>query len=555
MAVWLTMDMSYVGPGDYANTSKVAVRVNVHWSHVSYNRDGGALSVTVDGTTENFKVAFNAGETSSGSQNLYAAYWNISHSGSKTVYASATFQATNNTTATPASAELYLSASGASGGSSGGGSSGGDSGDDDDDDGGNTGGGSSGGTSYDYVYALSFNISAHCFIKLYENGVFLENVYGSRSFPVSTNIENTYTFEAIADQGYKLSSFYVNGVSCVNTGVGSLTPGDSGDYKISASAVLDVSTPDGDNQGWVIGGGYDANGPPHTGEGYQNESRYILVKQAEGTKVTVTRVYTEAGAYLGELVDGELFQDDYGTWYKYEAHKWDYFTIEAEALPGYNIDTHNVDGRTFNFYASGIIYGTLYHLDGGWKWDTNYYGAKVARIYTTATKNDDSGKDYGSGSGTLYFDAVECEAQYAVDFIYSENKFYVTNVKIKTPLYGPYNTTFDLFVKINDVVIHSGTKTCRIDTSDWYDLSISGLAGITDKVEITLFGTADYPAFKYSVASPTVQTIIISYSIKGAFITSNGTDFLKSDVYIDNGTGWDVAVICVSENGEWALLE
>ena len=78
MAVWLTMSMSYVGPGDSTNTSKVAVTVDVHWSHVSYNRDGGSLIVTVDGVEDRKSAPFNAGETSSGSQNIYSSYWNIS---------------------------------------------------------------------------------------------------------------------------------------------------------------------------------------------------------------------------------------------------------------------------------------------------------------------------------------------------------------------------------------------------------------------------------------------------------------------------------------------
>lgn len=141
MAVWLTMNMSYVGAGDYANTSKVAVSVDVHWDYKHYNRDGGSLTVTVDGVPDTRSAPFNAGETSSGSQNIYSAYWNVSQPNgeAKTVYASATFQATSNTTATPASASLPLAAISGSGG---------DSGDDDDDpEEGGEGGGSGSGTT------------------------------------------------------------------------------------------------------------------------------------------------------------------------------------------------------------------------------------------------------------------------------------------------------------------------------------------------------------------------------------------------------------------------
>lgn len=141
MAVWLSMSMSYVGVGDSANTSKIIVSVDVSWDYPHFNRDGGTLKVTVDGITDTRIVPFNAGETSSGSQNIYSYYWNIAqHDGAaKTVSASATFQATSSTAATPASTTLSLPAIGdSSGGDSG------DSGGDDDDDGGNTGGNTGG---------------------------------------------------------------------------------------------------------------------------------------------------------------------------------------------------------------------------------------------------------------------------------------------------------------------------------------------------------------------------------------------------------------------------
>lgn len=160
MAVWLTMNMSYVGPGDSANTSKVAVTVNVHWSHVSYNRDGGSLVVTVDGVADRRSAPFNAGETSSGTQTIYSSYWNISqpNGAAKTVSASATFQATNQTTATPASASLSLAALSGSGGGNTGGNEGGNTGGD---SGGNEGGNTGGSGSLPEIYPdyLPSNVS------------------------------------------------------------------------------------------------------------------------------------------------------------------------------------------------------------------------------------------------------------------------------------------------------------------------------------------------------------------------------------------------------------
>ena len=517
MAVWLTMSMSHVGQGSSANTAEIYVSVNVHWDAKHYNREGGALSVTVDGSTYNYSVPFNAGETSSGSQSLYSAYWTVSHTSSRTVYGYATFQATNATTATPASAEVYLSGSGSG---TGGGSSGGGSDEDDEDDGGgNSGSGSgSGGSSSDSesYFSLDFKLSGQCFIKLYEGDTFVKNIYGSQTVRLRTYMGSTYALELVVATGYKISSFSVSGWSYADTGFVRIDPNSNDTYPVIASVVLEFDYSDIVDEGkWVIGDCYDTNDPPLVGEESPDGSRYILVKQAEGTKITITRVYTEAGAYLGELVDGELFQDDYGTWYKYKVYKWDYFTIEAEALPGYNIDTHSIYGQTFNFCASGITYGTLYDLDGGWRWGTSSGAAKIARIYTTATKIDGSGKDYGSGSGTLYFYGAEYGAQYAVSFAYSDNKFYVTSVKVKVTKSGLSSTIFDLFVKINDVVIHSGEKSVYNIPLDWYDLNIFGWTSITDEVKITFFGTSEYINYLDNIASPTVQTISIQYDTDG----------------------------------------
>ena len=131
MSVWLSMDMSYVGAGDYANSSKVAVNVYVHWDTPSYNGLNPALNVTVDGVNDTVNVSFNTGQTSSGSQNIYSRYWNVGHDSNgsaRTVYASASY-ATGTTSGTVAtSTSLSLAAIGGSGG---GDSGGGDSGDDD----------------------------------------------------------------------------------------------------------------------------------------------------------------------------------------------------------------------------------------------------------------------------------------------------------------------------------------------------------------------------------------------------------------------------------------
>ena len=540
MAVWLTMNMSHAGSGNSANTARIYVTVDVHWDAKHYNRDGGSLKVAIDGTTFSYTVPFNANETSSGSERLYTGYYDVPHTSSRTVYGSATFQATNATTATPASAQVYLSGSGGSGGGSSGGDSGGSSGggdsggDDDDDGGGNSGSGSGGGNSgpyYEQDFWFYFYIGAHCYLLISENGERLGYLQGNQQFAVQTNDPRTYTLELIPCEGYKISEFTVNtgkNVSYADTGIATITPYNM--TQVYASVELDVSEPDGDGPGWTLGDSYDANDPPHYEGKSDDGSGYVLVRQAEGTELFVYRTsvydssYYEQGDYIGELVDGELFQDEYGTWYKYKAWANDYFYIEAAALPGYKIDTHtiqdfydtNYTGNecTNPFYVSGMTKGL-----GSWRFDGSVF-SKVARIYTTATKIVDSGKDYGSGSGTLYFDFGEyAKEEFAVEFIYSDNKFYVTGVKKKNPFPGnSYWWTFDnLLVKINDSVIYYGEKEILNSTSDpeWFDLNITGCTSITDEVKITLSGTVTLKDYGYADISPTVKTILINSTDSG----------------------------------------
>ena len=398
--------------------------------------------------------------------------------------------------------------------------------------------------SGDEYYMLDYTVGLHCKVEVYFKDILWYTVTKNSVATPDESASGEVTFVFIADEGYKLSGCSVNGVPCDSTYTVLLSPTNR-KYVIVASAVRQ------DSGDWTYGDSNDANDPPRIGENSPDGSWYVLIKQAEGTKLTVTRVYTEAGAYIGELVDGELFQDDYGTWYKYPAFNDDYFTIEAEALPGYNIDSHNVDGETFNFYASGIKYTSYYDLTGGWNFDPDDWG-EVARIYTTATKIDDSGKDYGSGRGTLYFDATQYGAQYAVDFSYADNVFYVESVKVKYPEYSNGRWYFDLIVKINDVVISSGQKDIFINTTDWCDLDISGNTGITDEVKITLYGTASYPVYEYefAVASPTVQTIIfLDFVFKdGVFIESeSGFDGYTPYIYTEVISGYSNMISATCE--------
>lgn len=272
MAVWLSMGISYVGPGDYTDSSKVFVIVDAYWNYAHFNRDGGSLTVTVDGVADQRTVPFNAGETSNGSQRIYSSYWNVAQPNgeAKTVYVSATFQATSNTTATPASDSLYLAATnGSGGGSSGGGSSGGDSGGSGGDSGGSNppggsggsggsgeSGGGSGGASGDsdyeydddvpgYYIPVEFVIAPHSYIevyRLYNYGSEFELIetVGASGKAVYGGLANQYyRFVFMVEDGYTLIGGKYNGI---NSGR-EVTVGTSADSaRITLETVVEPST-------------------------------------------------------------------------------------------------------------------------------------------------------------------------------------------------------------------------------------------------------------------------------------------------------------------------
>lgn len=200
MAVWLSMNMSYVGAGDYSNTSKVAVNVYVHWDTKSYNGYSPVLNVTVDGVNDAVNVSFNTGQTSSGSQNIYSRYWNIgrdSNGSAKTVYASASYATGTASGTIGTSTSLQLAAIGGSGGG---------------DSGGSGSGGSSGGSSGDgddlIIHKVTVLAGEHTTITLYNANQGYE--IGSDDVRVSDGYK--LLINVTVDKGYVLTSCTINDV-------------------------------------------------------------------------------------------------------------------------------------------------------------------------------------------------------------------------------------------------------------------------------------------------------------------------------------------------------
>lgn len=187
MAVSISVDLSYVGPGDYPNTSKIAVNVYAHWSAstsagISWNAEGATVTVTIDGVSDSLTATFNTNKTLNGSQSIYSSYWNISHDengSARTVVAVVTYPATSNSGTLQATDSLNLAAidTGGSGGS-------GEDTDDPDIGGGDSGGGADspdGDLSGLYITNGSSFDKYLCYIDTYHE--------------VTTEMSKSYTFD------------------------------------------------------------------------------------------------------------------------------------------------------------------------------------------------------------------------------------------------------------------------------------------------------------------------------------------------------------------------
>lgn len=369
MACWLTMSLSQV------SGSRILVEVDVNWDYPHFNRDGGELNVTVDGvgdTRNPIKAPFNTEKTDAGSQNIYSQHWNISqpNGAAKTVYASATFKATSNTTATPASATLNLPTTGSSGGSSGGGDSG-DSGDSGDDSGGGGSGDSGGGS--DACYDVISDLTHASMTVSLKSGNIIAGQYKAGS---------VIKIVVTPDDGYRLTSCYINGESKT-----SATISVNGDIYVEAVAELDDD--DGDDGG--DSGGDEGGSGGDTG---YTESKNFWIFEGEGTKVTIEKWEGTAanGGYVEVnlsqyLTDGpDDWQGDSGVWYKFDVYNNEFFTIDATALSGYTINTTEyADSEgdvTLNFGISGLHYHLSYN-----EWSFETRDEVDAYVYATATES------------------------------------------------------------------------------------------------------------------------------------------------------------------------
>lgn len=110
--------------------------------------------------------------------------------------------------------------------------------------------GTSGGddSEYPYNFVLNYTIGEHCKVESYFYSILdsTETQSCVRKYRSGSPLDFTFVF--IADEGYKLSGCSVDGVSCDDTGTGTLTA-TNGDYFIVASAIPDDGDPGGEDPG------------------------------------------------------------------------------------------------------------------------------------------------------------------------------------------------------------------------------------------------------------------------------------------------------------------
>lgn len=441
MAVYLSMNMSYVGQGDYTNTSKILVEVVATWNYPHYNRDGSTLLVTVGGEDHQTSVIFNPSELSSGTQKLYSYYWNISqpNGSATTVYGYASCQVTNSTAATPAYAELYLAAIGGTGGSTGGNPDGGSTGE-------NPGGGSEGGSNPDSGGTPDVDDPDDDFD--YED-------YGDPKETVSETLGGiTVTADIYYDSGPEVI------VKVSRTDLpwrinGTKSGGDHGTYYISQNndsvrsfnSYEDVhnyafqicysgSWSNGDV--FTVNFGDDGSGDDDEGGGGYGDSsapRVLQLEQGEGTSL-----YVQFWA-SSQYDQWEGFRGNEAAIIRYNGI--DAIRVITEAQEGYELDYYDNDGLTLGYRLENLEYYMHDPVDP----NTIYFRLASdgdAKIVSTAHRIGGDGDEY---TNTLYFEQGEGTVLSAY-FVNESHPQAFEDFNGTTSAIMRYNGVDEVFIKI-----------------------------------------------------------------------------------------------------------
>lgn len=461
-------------------------------------------------------------------------------------------------------------------------------------------------TSYNghYVYAdITWDDNLKVTVELTNvNAGWCVKIRGTGTIKCSGSMSNTSrTFYADYEgQEFVLQVYDAVEGSYVNEGKPFFTVGED------SNEDDDDDEDDGDSGG--SSGGGSSGGGSSGGSSLQdilpNGPWYMWVQQGAGTKLTVRRVYTESGAYIGELVDGIEATDYDGTWYKHNVYNDDYLMIDATALPGYTIDIYNINGYNFNFEASGIIYESYYELTDGWNFDPenttteprvrstakpNQYTLTLSEgsnstLTVIRTSSNKSGASLGqltSGSPIYHDDVLQitCNANTGYD---------VSSIKVEgsTILNGDTYTvsgattiTSSAEVKSYDLIFDPDTGTTI--TVKRTSSPIAGASTNTtwtssepityedeiyynDKLTITFSSSAGYQISQQLVnqasfvsgSSHTVTDdveITTITELSGIVHIFNGSDFNNYAIHIFNGSTWDQYTPWIFDGSQWCI--
>ena len=169
---------------------------------------------------------------------------------------------------------------------------------------------------------------------------------GTNTTPVLTVTGGGTTGSFVADYG----TTYVFQSVIRNNWTNSLDG--SGNFTVDDGSSGGDSGDSGGDTGGSTGGGTG-------GSGSSTEYYLYLKADAEGVDISVTRTFAgsaDVGDYLGELVNGNLVQNEYGHWREYRIWSYDRFKISVKAQDGYIVESKQIYGLTYDASLSEYVF-------------------------------------------------------------------------------------------------------------------------------------------------------------------------------------------------------
>ncbi len=337
----------------------------------------------------------------------------------------------------------------------------------------------------------------------------------------------------LKERGYEGNTGLIHGPSNATSETFTFKATDGGEYVFQCMDSL-TYTYEGafSSHGFTVSSGDDSGGDDSGDDGGDDDGG----DSGGSTSVSKTvYAYIGPGCSLTVKINGAIIKPssflsyNYGHSVYFTVSNFDELEIEASALNGYMIDTYTSSAGTFNYNVEGLEYNLNNQT---WSLDI-YDDSREINVSATPIDSSDDNDDINSNSYLLI-----------VQDMYTKVK--VSRTKTSSSGYGAYlgELTNGKQSVFNDYICYS----YPIWEDDYFNIQTESIDGYTlDSIEYFYLYEASTGEMYYSTSDYNARIIALSKywgqtTRSEVFYIDSGSGFNKYEMYIDNGTSWDLVV-------------